>query len=193
MALKHVGKVLIVAIMVLVGTLLVGHYYDWPHSKEPITMGFDEEWRMGSSELEVGTVGGSCRIIPLLDFEYNGVNYTTYGDAGLPANPVFLDKKDVLISADGGRNFQKFYTKKDGDTIYTLYAVVKDNNVYYVTEELYSEDHYRFTLEQKGDKATISYHPDVLSFAFNWLALGFIVGIIAFLLILFYINRNEIA
>ncbi len=173
-----------------VGTSVAGTAYHWPYSVEPVTVGLDEEWKMGT-DIEVGTVKESLRTIPLLNFEYNGISYTTYGNTDLPANLVFLDKKNALMSTNGGRTFQKFYTKSSSDTIYALYAVVESNDVYYATEELYSEDHYKFTFEQEEDKAIITYHPDILSFAFNWFALSFVVGIIAFLLILFWINRNE--
>jgi hypothetical protein len=169
----------IMAVIVFIGTFIAGYYYEWPHFKEPVVMGFDEEWKIGS-DIEVGVVKGSCRTIPILDFEYNGINYTTYGNTGLPANLVFLDKKSALTSANSERTFQKFYANSDNDTIYALYAVMEGNNVYYTTEKLYSKVYYEFTLEQKENKVIISHHPNILSFIINWFLLSAATGVITF-------------
>jgi hypothetical protein len=190
--LKGVKTALIIAVVVFVGVFIAGYYYEYPQSKEPIIMGFDEKWNMGS-DIKAGTVGRSWKIIPILDFEHNGINYTTSGDTGLPANIVFLDEKDALINAgtSSGRTFQKFFTTNDNENIYALYAVIEGNNVYYTIEELYSKVHYTFTFEQKENKVIISHRPDILSFIFNWLSLSFMAGIVIFCLILLWINRNE--
>lgn len=180
---------LIIIVVAFIGTFAVGIVYYWPHSVESTTVGFDEEWKMGS-DVEIGTAKGSWRIIPLLDFEHNGINYTTHSNIGLPVDLVFVEK-NALMSAGNGRTFQGFYIRKDhliasdDDIICALYAIVENNRVYYTTEELYSKRYYKFTFEQRNNKAIVNHHPNTSSFFLEWLMFSFGAAFIVFFVVVF--------
>lgn len=187
--------ILLIMAVAFVGTSVAGTAYHWPYSVEPVTVGLDEEWKMGT-DIEVGTVKGSLRTIPLLNFEYNGISYTTYDDTGLPVNPVLIEKS-ALMNAGDGRTFQGFYVKEvssslsNDDVVYAVYAIAGGNRIYYSTEELYSNSHYKFTLEQKGDKALVNHHPNTSSLFFIWLIYGIGSVCITFIVVMSYVEHKE--
>ena len=185
----------LIIVAVFVGTLITGNTYYKPHFVEPVTLGFDEEWKIGS-DIEIGTAEESQKIIPLLNFEYNGTNYTTYGDNGLPANLILTDKS-ALIGAGNERTFQGLYIEEvfsftsNDDIICALYAIVEDNKVYYAKEDLYSRSYHKFTLEQEENKAVVNHHPNTSSFFLIWLMYSIGATFITFIMVMFYLDTRR--
>jgi len=174
---------LLVMVVVFIGTFVAGSVHYWPHPKEPVIVELDGQWPVGSYDFEV------VNKIPLLNFSYEGVNYTTYnGGNGWFAKPIKVSPEKMKENVDGetnGTTFQKFllgggFVSDNPDTLSVMRVVVIGNNVRYSLEEVYSASCYRYELsfEREGNQVIVSHRPTVYSFLIGWACVSLVVGII---------------
>lgn len=78
---KNLPTLVVIVILAIVAALA---WMYWPADKHPVEIGFDQNWKMGSSNMEVikayhepclfCNTGG---VAPSINFELDGANYTT--------------------------------------------------------------------------------------------------------------------
>lgn len=151
---------LLVMAVIFMVVFVAGAIQYYPHPKEPIVVGIDGQWPVGSYDFETTESN-----IPLLDFECNGINYTTYDDGdGWFVKPIRISPERIKKNVDDETTFQKFLlgggsTSENPDTLFVMYVVIIDDNVRYSIEEVYSADKYKLSFEQKGNQVVVSHHP----------------------------------
>ena len=147
------NKSVIVGMAVLFLVLLLGAYYLYLNLEEPdtVTVSFNERWKIGSSEIEIGS-NNDREIIPLLRFEYNGRKYTTFPDDNhdlsvKSVEPVIAPMSAILNGTgnDDAVNFQNFFIASHTSFWATnrrptaIYVILDEKDVYYAIEGVYKE------------------------------------------------------
>jgi len=147
--------------IVFIGTFVAGADHYWSYPKEAITVGFDEQWTIGSYDFEVKEWDSS----PIIEFECNGNHYATdESKPGLPVKPVKASLEDMVKDADNKRTFQKFLLEDDSaNSLFAVYVVVIGNDVYYSKEKIYAVSNYDLSFEQKENQIVVSHRPQTLS------------------------------
>lgn len=172
----------------------MGFFYFSSASQEPIIVEFNKDWPVGS-DIEVGMSGG--KIIPLLVFEHKGDNYSTTGSGGLPAdlkNAVPLEEMIKSAKDDlSAKTFQKFFIGgNDGNNyVCVMYVLLKDKDVYYTTEQIYSKEFCILSLEEQEGKTAIHHYSDTGVFCVVWGVLSLIISLGISCLLLLLISRKK--
>ena len=153
--------------MVIIG------YYAYPHEKsEPMTFSFEENWPIGSYEVEYG------HGIPLLDFSYNGFDYTTNpkgNDFLVEPKKASLEKIIDTVRNKEVDNYQNFFKK--GNKVYSLYVVIVNKEVYYSVQEIYEEyAFYNLDIESDQDTVKVFQHPDMILFLLVLIVISLILS-----------------
>ncbi|MCK5084029.1 MAG: hypothetical protein KAQ64_00025 [Candidatus Pacebacteria bacterium] len=89
--------------------------------------------------------------MPLLDFSYNGFNYTTNpkrNDFLVEPTKASLEKIIDTARNKEVENYQNFFKK--GNKVYSLYVVIVDKEVYYSVQDIY-EEHAFYNLDIESD------------------------------------------
>ena len=180
-------KVPVIAAIVFFGIFIAGCWYSWPEELEPVTVSFDERWKVGADVAVESEVYG---MIPAITFEYNGGPYTTTSDKEvLPANLIFTTVDKIMTASETSQRYQAFYVARTGTdlmvgarNVCAMYVVVEDNNVYYAREIIYSKKYYSFSLKEKEAEVTINHRPDFFSLLSAWLIASLIGGFVALFL-----------
>ena len=148
-------------------------YYAYPHEKsEPMTFSFEENWPIGSYEVEYG------HGIPLLDFSYNGFDYTTNpkgNDFLVEPKKASLEKIIDTVKNKEVDNYQNFFKK--GNKVYSLYVVIVNKEVYYSVQEIYEEyAFYNLDIESDQDTVKVFHHPDMILFLLVLIVISLILS-----------------
>ena len=142
-------------------TMVIIGYCAYPYEKsEPMVFSFEENWPIGSYEI------GYDQGTPLLNFSYNGFNYTTNPER----NDFLVEPKKASLEKiiDTARdkeveNYQNFFKK--GDMVYSLYVVIVDKEVYYSAQKIYEEyAFYNLDIESNQDTIKVFQYPDMTFF-----------------------------
>ena len=154
-------------------TMVIIGYYAYPHEKsEPMTFSFEENWPIGSYEVEYG------HGIPLLDFSYNGFDYTTNPEGNdflVEPKKASLEKIIDTVRNKEVDNYQNFFKK--GNKVYSLYVVIVNKEVYYSVQEIYEEyAFYNLDIESDQDTVKVFQHPDMILFLLVLIVISLILS-----------------
>lgn len=169
-------KPLILFALLFALTAITIGYFVYPEEKEPVTLDFEEGWSIGSYEIEHR--GG----IPLIEFSYDGFNYTTNlassQEDSLPKEPIkwSLEKIKLVSANKSVENFQNSFVIQR--KVYVLYATVINGEVYYSMPRVYVEQESYGVVSNitNDDMIKISFYPSWVDFWFVLIAGSLIIS-----------------
>ena len=181
--------ILFVVILAITATIIGCSIY--PYEKEPTTLNFEKNWVIGSHDVKYKN------SVPLLEFNYNGFNYTTDPASqkidSLPKIPIkcSFETMTTLTANREVESFQNLFVEQN--RVYALYAIVVNGEVYYSTQRIYKEqDRYDISFDiLDHDMIKISHHPSWGKFWFVSIIGSLIISAVCTLFITVYYKEKK--
>jgi len=185
----------LVVVVLLAVTIALAWMY-WPAYKDPVEVSYDQNWKMGSDNMEVikayhepclfcYSAGG---VAPSINFEFDGTKYTTsHTETGrFFVKPVEVPK-NVLFFYENEKGFKTTYQsffvamKPWGLTpnsyIAAVYAVLDGKDVYYSVDEVYNPGWaYELSLKPLNSEKSIAEH-SLKPLSMMMYVSGFLLGV----------------
>ncbi len=184
------GMTILFVVIFAITAIIIGYSF-YPSEKEPTTLNFEKNWMVGSYEV------GCENSLPLLEFNYNGFNYTTnpvnQKTDSLPKIPLrcSLETITTLAANKEVESFQNLFARQN--RVYALYAIVTNGEVYYSTQRIYEgQDQYNVNFDiLDHDMIKISHHPDWISFWFVSIIGSLMISAVCTLFIAAYYKEKK--
>ncbi len=128
----------IVSVIIFLITAIVFTLFFLPGEKESVILSLDERWNIGF-EMEYDEYNN----IPLIEFDYNGIVYSTFPNNNkvgtLPKFPhkVLLENIINVSASDSVTSYQNMYTTQNH--AFAVYAVEVNGEIYYTREKIFPE------------------------------------------------------
>jgi hypothetical protein len=186
----------------LLAALAVAAWMYWPEDKGSVEVSFDENWKMGSSEMEViRAYHDPCLFCaprdgaaPSINFIYDGVNYST---SRKETSRIFVKPEQVPKDAlyanikNSSQLYQGLFVAArpmdmyPNSVIAAIYVMVDGKNVYYFIEEVYDPGWaYELSLKPDNSGKTIVEHSlkllSMMMYSLTFLLVGFVLSIIGY-------------
>ncbi len=129
--------------------------------------GFDEKWQMGSDKID--KVETAVNSYPLIDFQFNGANYSTRTDGDfLPVDAKYVKFEVLAANLNGGKVFQKAFPENN----FVIYALATPYKVFYTAKEIAPRiGFYSSKIEEQGNgKFIVVYSPDAFLGVLLWIS-----------------------
>lgn len=196
---KNLSTLVVIVILAIIAALA---WMYWPLDKDPVEIGFDQNWKMGSSNMEVikayhepcffCNTGG---VAPLINFELDGVNYTTSRQETSRQfiRPLQVPKNELFENVShNSKKYQNFFVAmkpwalSPNSFIAAVYVVVDGKNVYYSVDEVYDPGWaYELSLKPENSGKSVVGHSlkplSMMAYSLVFLISGFIFGTVGYL------------
>lgn len=196
---KNLPTLVVIVLLAIVAALA---WMYWPADKDPVEIGFDQNWKIGSNNMEVikayhepclfCNTGG---VAPSINFEFEGTKYSTSRkETGrLFVRPAEVPKDALFSNAkNSSKTYQSFFVAmkpwglSPNSYIAAVYVILDGKDVYYSVDEVYDPGWaYELFLKPENSGKIMAEHSlkllSMMMYALAFLLGGFVFGTVGYL------------